>query len=192
MSLCIIFCRYFIGACLMSREIERKWLWDYDKYPDYMNILKELDFINIKDYYFNDYCRLRNVGNGLWLITIKSEGDLVREEFEYIIDNEQIDFVPVPTLCKKRFIYPYDMFVYEINVFRDIYVGIDLPLITVELEMDSPSLVLTNIPDFCGQDITFIKEFYGYNLFKGLKENTNVGKKYSNNVIPFKAIDKQK
>ena len=37
------------------------------------------------------------------------------------------------------------------------------------LEMESPSLVIENIPEFCGKEITFDSHFYGYNLFKSVQ-----------------------
>ena len=78
----------------MSKEIERKWIFNYEAYMEELDsLLKFKPCIEIKDYYFNDYCRLRNAG-GLWYITIKSDGDLIRDEYEFVVDEGDLDFVP--------------------------------------------------------------------------------------------------
>ena len=152
----------------MSKEIERKWIFNYEAYMEELDsLLKFKPCIEIKDYYFNDYCRLRNAG-GLWYITIKSDGDLIRDEYEFVVDEGDLDFVPTPMLQKTRYTIKVDDLDYQVNVFKNFMYGIH-PLITVELEMESPSAVIENIPEFCGKEITFDSHFYGYNLFKSVQ-----------------------
>ena len=152
----------------MSKEIERKWIFNYNTYiEEFDSLIRLSPYIEIKDYYFNDYCRLRNAG-GLWYITIKSDGDLIRDEYEFVVDEGDLDFVPTPMLQKTRYTIKVDDLDYQVNVFKDFMYGIH-PLITVELEMDSPSLVIENLPEFCGKEITFDSHFYGYNLFKSVQ-----------------------
>ena len=152
----------------MSKEIERKWLFNYGTYMEELDsLLKFKPCIEIKDYYFNDYCRLRNVG-GLWYITIKSDGDLIRDEYEFVIDKGDLDFVPTPMLKKTRYSFKVNDLDYQVNIFKDLMFGV-YPLITVELEMESTSVVIDKLPAFCGQEITHDMRFYGYNLFKSLQ-----------------------
>jgi CYTH domain-containing protein len=153
----------------MVLEIEKKWLWNPNVYMD--ELLCELPSVDIKDYYFNEYCRMRIV-EGLWYLTIKSKGNLIREEYEFLIDKEQdIDFIPAPILCKRRFYYQKDGYLYEINLFKDIYMGQGLPLVIVELELESPNILPDTLPEFCGKDVTNENSLYGYQIFQLLKEN---------------------
>lgn len=178
----------------MSKEIERKWLFDYNMYmEEFDSLIHFQPCVDIKDYYFNNYCRLRNIG-GYWYITVKSEGDLIRDEYEFLVDKDNIDFLPTPMLKKTRFFIKVDELTYEVNVFKDLMFGV-FPLITVELEMDSPSLVIDKLPAFCGQEITHDMRFYGYNLFKCLQEATEQALEgpHKDNVVQFrKVLDKKK
>lgn len=152
----------------MGKEIERKWLLKQG--IDINALVDKLPYQDIKDYYFNDYCRLRNVA-GEWYITIKSLGDLVRDEYEFPVCKEDIDFIPAPILRKRRYFYDKDGYTYEINVFQDLYVNASKDnLVIVELELPSLSSTIT-LPDFCGIEVTHKKELYGYNLFQ-LEEHT--------------------
>lgn len=174
----------------MSKEIERKWLFDYNMYMEELESLIYFQpSVEIKDYYFNNYCRLRYIG-GEWYITIKSDGDLIRDEYEFIVSRNNIDFLPTPMLQKTRYFIKVEDLTYEINVFKNIMIGV-FPLITVELEMESPSLVIEKLPAFCGQEVTHDTRFYGYNLFKCLKEATadNLAKgPHKDNVVQFKKV----
>ena len=175
MSLCTISYKYFIGAFrLMAKEIERKWIYNYD-FGDPANICPD-DILYIRDYYFNQYTRLRNM-EGIWYITIKSDGDLIREENEFTIDKSEIDFVPAPMLRKYRMIKEIDGITYEVNIFIDIPMDVTLadgtenilPLVTIEAELPCVTTLVTP-PEFCDEEITYVPEFYGYNLFSRLRE----------------------
>lgn len=152
----------------MSKEIEKKWLWNPNEPLEYY--IGEAPCVDIKDYYFNDYCRMRMV-NGLCYLTIKSKGNLIREEYEFLVDKEQdLDFIPAPVIRKTRYFYQENKFIYEINIFRDICIGYGQPLVIVELELEAPSLLPNHLPRFCGQDVTNENSIYGYEIFKMLKE----------------------
>ena len=172
----------------MAKEIERKWLFNYADYE--ISNFNEDEYSEIKDYYFNRYCRLRVV-DGFWYITIKSEGGLIRDEEEFSIDKSEVDFIPTPMLKKKRIYVTVDKYIYEVNVFKDIYIECDgqmVNLITVELELESPHAVITP-PDFCGPEVTEQECYYGYNLFNMLKtqtENSFKPKKKEDNIIYLK------
>lgn len=150
----------------MGKEIERKWI--ILPTDEVKNILITYGGFEIKDYYFNQYCRLRYV-DGVWMITIKGEGTLERDEYEFRINKSEINFLPTPNLVKKRIIYPYKNHDFELNVFRDIPF-LDKTnnklsnLILGEVELSSPDEEI-DIPPFFEQEVTDMKEFYGYNLF---------------------------
>lgn len=181
----------------MAKEIERKWLYNYE-YGNVLDVCKDMPYYEVHDHYFNEFCRLRNVSGGVWFITIKSKGHLIRDEFEFMVDNADMDFLPTPVLKKTRHIVDIDEErSFEINVFRDILItsmGFAAPLITVEREYDSPYILGENLPDFCGTEITNDESYYGYNLFKILKEGTTSSfKSEKNNIIYLKDfVDKQK
>ena len=143
----------------MGKEIERKWL---------VNSLEGIELQNpqnIKDYYFNKYTRLRQIDNEV-LITIKSDGTIERDEFEFTISKAKEKYDLKPVLCKKRYKYPYKGNTFEINVF-DIYKGSN-KLVIAEIELQDKEQVI-EIPEFFGQEITEDVSFYGYNLFQFLK-----------------------
>lgn len=155
----------------MGKEIERKWI--ILPTDEVKEILFTYGGFEIKDYYFNQFCRLRHIDD-VWLITVKGEGTIVRDEYEFRIDKSQIKFLPTPNLVKKRVIYPYKNHDFEINVFRDIPF-LDKThnkmtnLILGEVELSSADEEV-EIPPFFTEEVTEMKEFYGYNLFAGYVE----------------------
>jgi CYTH domain-containing protein len=92
-------------------------------------------------------------------------------------------------LKKTRYFVNVDDLTYEVNIFDDIMFAV-FPLIIIELEMESPTLVIDKLPAFCGQEVTQDERFYGYNLFKCLKDTTEfrLEKPYKNNVVQFRKI----
>ena len=152
----------------MGKEIEKKWVGiPTDELKEFC---RTADFVEIKDYYFNDYTRLRNM-NGKWYITIKSSGTDIRDEYEFEINKSQIDFLPSPCLVKKRFYYPYKGHSFEINLFRDISMCISpysaINFILIECELKSPDEEV-ELPSFIGKNVTYDSSFYGRTLFKRL------------------------
>lgn len=150
----------------MGKEIERKWLLNPD--VDITNLLKRPSII--KDFYFNHYCRLRCKDNK-WFITIKGEGTLVRDEFEFELDKSQIYFIPSPMLKKKRYKVLHDTHEFEINIFEDLKLG-QYPLTIIELELNDANEQI-NLPEWVGNEITEHRQFYGYNLFEMIRKIRN-------------------
>lgn len=150
------------------KEIEKKWFIKPD--INYQDIIKGLKYDEIKDFYFNDYTRLR-IKNNAYSITIKSNGTEIRDEFTFSIDKNELDFLPVPTLDKKRYYYHYNDLIFEINVFSEIFENYNdmKHLVIVECEFNS---IINNIdlPSWVGVEVTGLKQFYGYNLYKLLKK----------------------
>ena len=158
----------------MGKEIERKWLCNpTEDLKSYL--LNPKESYEIKDFYFNEYTRLRAI-NGRFFITIKSLGNKIRDEFEFEISKNQIDFVMSPCLCKKRVIFPYKGQRIEINVFRDLYMKKDdytsINLIIAELELSHPDACV-DLPEFIcfEKEVTNNCAFYGYSLFNRIKHN---------------------
>ena len=152
------------------KEIERKWIVSL---TDEVREILMQGGIEIKDYYFNQYTRLRNY-NGEWFITIKGEGTLIRDEYEFKIDKSQINFLPTPQLIKKRVPFEYKNQKFELNVFRDIPALNKKTdkchnLILAEIELSS-SDEKVEIPEFFSIEVTNDKRFYGYNLLKSLEK----------------------
>lgn len=154
----------------MGKEIERKWM--LAPHVDYKEIIEQCGYKEIKDYYFNPYTRLRCV-DGTWCITIKSEGTLIRDEFEFEIDKSQIDFLPTPMMIKKRYMKYVGDNIFEINVFENLWITPEInpkPLVIVECEFKDENINV-KLPDFLGTEVTQLKMFYGYELFERLKES---------------------
>ena len=185
----------------MGKEIERKWLYNYQEFDIqyFLDIAHDYDlsYFDIRDHYFNKNCRLRHVKydnytQGEFYITIKSEGNLIRDEYEFAINRSEIDFLPTPVLVKRRYLFnDNNGLVYEVNFFRDLYIAPTIPLVLIELEMESPSLVMEP-PHICGVEVTHDYGFYGYNLFSTMQEirKRRIGKgNKKDNIIPFKRLD---
>lgn len=181
---------------LVAKEIERKWIWNYEQVNiyDFFDVSKPLkplyDCHYISDFYFNDLCRLRKV-NDDWFVTIKSRGHKIRDEFEFPVNfSESVDFVPSPLLNKIRCIYYYEDNAFEINIYSEIVaIPYEMPLIIVELENDDPSRV-KELPEICGKEVTYNSTFYGYNLYKHVATAFNTDLPPKDNVIEFKKFDK--
>ena len=136
------------------KEIERKFLFK----GDLKEVIKNAGGTDIEDYYFNKYTRLRFVNN-LCYIGVKSDGTLCRDEFEYPlknVDRSAGNFRPL--LCKTRYYVTYKEHLFQINVFKT------LPVITVEVELENEDEEVL-LPDWCGEEITNNKDYYGYNLW---------------------------
>ena len=164
----------------MSKEIERKWVCTL---TDELRsvILDPYEVHEIKDYYFNDYTRLRKIDKEFY-ITIKSSGNKIRDEFEFKIDKNQINFITTPRLIKKRIIYPYKNHKFEINVFKDILMKRNdssyTNLVLAELELNSENEQI-ELPSFISpkKEVTNNSDFYGYNLYKRVNHN------YGNDIV---------
>ena len=153
----------------MHKEIERKWLF---KSTSDINKLEIKDSHIIKDFYFNSFTRLRNK-DGAWFITIKSMGKLIRDEFEFRVDKNDINFIPAPMLIKYRYLVQFNDKVFEINKYKDIYRNTPFgtsQLIIVECELQSEDEQIT-LPEWVDEEITDVTSLYNYNLFNMLKNS---------------------
>ena len=136
-------------------EIERKFL--VKELPD----LKGQKYSQIKQGYFSisPEKRVRQRDDKFFL-TEKGEGDLIREEREWEIDEKtaQEYFARSKTYIieKKRYYLPYGKYTVEL----DIYEGHHAGLIVAEVEFDSEEEALAFAPPaWFGEDITKDKSY---------------------------------
>jgi len=153
----------------MGTEIERKWI--VKPTQELVDYMVETGGVKINDYYFNQFTRLRKYDSE-YRVTIKSEGNLIRDEFEFPIEKATLNFIPNPTLEKKRIFYPYKGHTFEINIFKDIlfsWEDTNQELILMELELSDKD-ELFSLPDFAWKEVTYNEMYYGWNLFKSIQK----------------------
>lgn len=150
------------------KEIERKFLLKEDyKITDLLWVKKEL----ISDYYIKSGIRIRNKSedveeSDLWFVTIKSEGQIERDEVEVPIMCKPT-FIDIPVLKKVRITIPFQKHNFEVNMFADIlYRGKQLILIEIELKDKNEEI---NLPEWVGEEVTDDERFYGSALANFLK-----------------------
>lgn len=152
-------------------EIERKFLPN-PEYNIWMMVAGGYHD-NIADYYFNPLVRLR-IKNSIPYITIKSDGTIEREEFEYRIEKNSDLWQLKPFLRKERYYLDYENHTFEINLYNQYFhipdlVDEKLCLIEVELNNKDEEVIL---PPWVGKEVTDDSRFYNKNLFQLLKEVT--------------------
>jgi len=152
-------------------EIERKYLCN--KLPNNFNNFKRL---KISQGYIcsEPTIRIRKLNNSYFL-TIKSKGEVSREELE--LEISQIEY---NNLCEKvennfvnkyRYLIPIENnLVAELDIYLDELKG----LITIEVEFDSIEECNEFIPpDWFGEDISYKNEYKNVNLAKGSTKVAN-------------------
>ena len=158
----------------MGKEIERKFTVKPTLKPEeILDILRGhvWDKDIIRDYYFNEFTRLR-LKNEEAFITIKSKGSLVRDEFEFPIRKCDLDFIPAPLMIKKRYYIPYKGHTFEFNIFENLLDKNGRNIMIVEVELNSEDEDI-ELPDWIDHDVTNHPSFYGYNLFKFFEKALN-------------------
>ena len=145
-------------------EIERKFLVNnpmkgYSQYP-----CREIE----QGYLSSDpEIRIRKEDN-TYILTIKSKGSLVREEYNYQISKETyshlLQKVDGNILTKKRFLIPLEN---NLIAELDIFEGNLNCLMTVEVEFKSEEDARRFIPpNWFGKDVTYSSNYKNYNLSK--------------------------
>ena len=136
-------------------EIERKFL------VKEMPPLEGVKHSAIKQGYFsiNPEGRVRKMDN-LYFITEKGEGDMVRQEHEYQIDEKSakllFELSKTYIIEKTRYYLPYG----ELTVELDIYGGRHAGLVVAEVEFESEEEALSFVPPaWFGEDITKDKSY---------------------------------
>lgn len=143
-------------------EIERKFL--VNTIPELNNIL----YVDIQQDYLslNPEVRLRrtySISQVNFYLTVKSEGNLFREEFETeISDTTYLDLKrrSICSLSKTRYFIPLGRLIAELDIYLD-----GLQIVEVEFASIEDGLVFTP-PDWFGQEITDMPEYKNKNLAK--------------------------
>ncbi len=143
------------GGNAVRMEIERKFL--IKELPD----LTGVRFSEIKQGYFSikPEKRVRQI-DGKYYITEKGEGDMVREEREWEIDENEaqglFNLSKTYIIEKNRYYLPYGEYTVEL----DIYGGKHKGLVVAEVEFKSEREALAFVPPvWFGQDITKDKSY---------------------------------
>lgn len=153
-------------------EIERKFLLKEGiSIPD-LNVILQASHKreNIKEHYFNDFTRLRYVNDRVF-ITVKSQGTIKREEYEYeVIPNF---YCPMPLMSKTRYYIHHLNHIFELNIFSQ-FKEKDMPLCLIEVELKDENEEII-FPFWVGKEITENIDYYGYNLFKKIEKDYKQG-----------------
>ncbi len=150
----------------MSREIERKFLLTtlppFVRNADFMLI--EQGYIAISDE--RNEVRLRKANNQ-YTLTVKSDGKLVRQEYEIEISEKDFRKLWGSTkgrrLTKKRYLYREGTYLFEIDEYLDTLAG----LLVVEVEFNSEKEAnLFSKPSWFGDEITHVNFMKNKNLLR--------------------------
>ena len=152
----------------MSREIERKFL--LEALPAFA---KQLKFVDIEQGYIaipksGNEVRLRKA-NDKYTLTVKSEGSMVRNEYEIEISEVQYQTLWPSTagarLSKRRYFYEEGGWLFEIDEYRGSLKG----LLVAEVEFGEEGLAVDfEKPDWMGQEITHVNFMKNKNLLNFL------------------------
>lgn len=141
-------------------EIERKFL--VKQIP---NNLYRYIHNKIEQYYicFNPEIRIRKI-NDFYFLTIKSDGDILREEVEIPIDREIYEKLKCISnfggIIKNRYLIPYEKYTCELDIYDNIK-----ELVVVEVEFNSLKEASNFIiPEWFGDEVTNKDEFKNKNL----------------------------
>lgn len=147
----------------MAKEIERKFLVEFDKLPDLKN------GVEIKQGYLstmkNAAVRVRLKGERAYL-TIKGEiTGITCSEFEYEIPTSDADQI-ISEMCgeiinKTRYEIPYQGHIWELDIFHESNSG----LVIVEIELQSENETFKP-PTWLGKEVTGQSKYYNSNLSK--------------------------
>lgn len=146
----------------MAKEIERKFLvkrlpFDSETHP---SIPIEQGYLALEPE--GQEVRLRRKG-GLYYLTVKSQGTLVREEYEVELSREQFEVLWPGTnarrLQKDRYLFE----AFELDIYKGNLKG----LIVAEIEFaDAEKAQSFPLPDWLGQEITHINFLKNRNLLQ--------------------------
>ncbi len=147
-------------------EVERKFLLSKDSIPNLSGLRKcamEQGYLSL-----DPEIRIRKTKDAeqeTCFLTIKSEGDLVRDEFEIMISTDLYDrlsdCVSSQLIFKERYFSKLDYLSLEI----DVYQGRHLGLIVAEIEFESETAAKSFLPPaWFGEEVTFNKRYRNKNL----------------------------
>jgi len=148
----------------MAKEIERKFKVIKENLPNLINGKKIIQgYLSV-----TPNVRVRIIDDQKAYITIKSFGDVCRDEYEYEIP--LIDAIEMLELCEDRVIEKirFELGDWEIDVFLNQHVGLYL----CEIEFDNENTLIVNKPLWVGDEVTG----------DGVYMNCNLAKHYDNHL----------
>lgn len=149
------------------KEIERKWIVNKDQLPADMELLKQIEQVYLS---IAPEIRARRSsypdGVEVYKVTVKSKGDLVRDELDILISANEFDNIREKSndvVLKDRYACTVDN---DITVFVDIFHTVKLDgLVIAEIEFTSKKEAESYIPeDWFGQEITYYAGFKNASL----------------------------
>lgn len=160
------------------KEIERKWLVRQDDLPDDLKLLKQIEQIYLS---IEPEIRARRSsypdGVAVCKVTMKSKGDLVRDELGMLISTAEFDNIrerSSDVILKSRYTCTVDN---DVTVFIDIFHNVKLEgLIIAEIEFASEQAANAYIPeDWFGPEVTYYSGFKNASLVtKGIPKDVFV------------------
>lgn len=145
-------------------EIERKYI--IEETP---KNLKDFAFKRIKQGYISTspVIRIRQLGED-FILTIKGQGLLAREEHELMISESEFYTlsrkVDGLVISKTRYYIPFNEYTIEFDVFHDDYEGLLLAEVEFECLDDANSFTP---PEWFGEDVTHLSKYHNSTLSKG-------------------------
>lgn len=134
-------------------EIERKFLTGSLPFT-----LENFPYLSIEQSYISTFPTIRlRKSNDDYILTIKGNGGIAREEFELALSKEQYNHLSqkseTPLIIKKRYLIPLSK---KLTAELDVYTGHLEGLSTIEVEFDSIEEANSFIPpNWFGKDVTF-------------------------------------
>ncbi|MDX1641629.1 MAG: CYTH domain-containing protein [Balneolaceae bacterium] len=150
----------------MEKEIERKFIVNKDSFQELKSSAESKD---IKQTYIavteDREVRLRSIDDESYLLTVKSSGDIARDEYEIELTDDQAEkFLPLMEsnrIHKRRYLIPYD----DLTIETDEYLGDLEGLIIAEVEFENKDNAHNfNPPSWFGLEVTDRDEFKNKNL----------------------------
>jgi len=158
------------------KEIERKFLIDLNNLPDRIEIMAFRAEYIAQGYMVigedGSESRLRE-RDGSYYLTVKSNGDLVRNEWETQISRDQFSTLWPSTegrrVEKTRYSISFDTSIIELDVYKGDLAG----LVTAEVEFEGEDQAEDFVrPEWFGYEVTGIKDYKNQNLaLKGFPQN---------------------
>lgn len=148
----------------MSVEIERKFL--IKKIPENLENYKSEKISQGYLVVSEDIeVRIRKKGKNFYL-TVKSGGDLIRDEIEIELQEKQFNTLWPLTeekrIVKKRYYIPYENHLIELDIYSDQLKGLIVGEVEFKSEKQSEQF---SPPDWFGEEITADKRYKNKNLF---------------------------
>lgn len=145
-------------------EIERKFL--VSDVPD----LSLYEYKDIEQVYVltEPVIRARKK-NSDYILTVKGQGKMVREEFELPLSSEAYDKLKEKAegvvITKRRYLIPYDKYMIELDIFSGELDGLVMAEVEFEKEEDARDFAA---PKWFAEDVTEDSSYHNSNMSRGV------------------------